>query len=144
MPVRRKRPPTTVVDADALRTSQAPNIPPFRATYTARLEGNVGALSGCYVSLGGETNARQTRLDPSEAQFFAGAFDGAGYQSRGFTLLNLGAGLAIPLRQGGVQVDLVLRNALNQPYADFLSRIKTNAFDPGQGRNLIARVTWTY
>jgi iron complex outermembrane receptor protein len=122
-----------------------PNIPPFRATYTARLEGGrIGALTGCYLFLGGETNTRQTRLDPSEAQFFASAFEGAGYQSQAFTLVNVGAGFALPLGQRDVRVDLSLRNALNQRYADFLSRIKTNALDPGQGRNLIARVTWSY
>ena len=122
-----------------------PSIPPFRATYAARLEGGrIGTLTDCYFSLGGESNARQTRLDPSEAQFFATAFEGAGYQSQSYTLLNLGAGFALPLGRNALRVDLSLRNALNQRYVDFLSRIKTNAVDPGQGRNLMARVTWQY
>jgi outer membrane receptor protein involved in Fe transport len=40
-----------------------------------------------------------------------------------------------------MQFDFSLRNAFNRKYADFLSRIKTNAVDPGQGRTLVARVT---
>ena len=74
----------------------------------------------------------------------ATAFDGAGYQSQAYTLLNFGAGFLLPLGQRGVHLDLSLKNALNQRYADFLSRIKTNALDPGQGRNFVARVTWDY
>lgn len=122
-----------------------PNMPPFRATYTARLEGErLGTLASPYLSIGGETNARQPRLDPSEADFFADAFGGAGYQSRSYTLVNVRAGFALPLGQKEVRVDLSLRNALNRRYADFLSRIKTTAPNPGQGRNLTARVTWDF
>jgi hypothetical protein len=42
-----------------------PSMPPVRRTYTAKLEGRiVGSLSSPYFSVGGETNARQTRLNP--------------------------------------------------------------------------------
>jgi iron complex outermembrane receptor protein len=134
-----------VVGQNTTTDEPLPSIPPFRATYTARFEGGqFGALRECYFSLGGESNAKQTRLDPSEAQFYATAFDGAGYQSQAYTLLNLGAGFVLPLGQRGMHLDLSLRNVLNQRYADYLSRIKTNALDPGQGRNVIARVTWEY
>jgi iron complex outermembrane recepter protein len=113
-----------------------PTIPPFRATYTVRLEGEqAGWLESPYLSLGGETNARQTRLDPSEAEFFAQS----GYQSQGYTLVNLGAGFTLPTGKNGVRVDFTLRNVLDKKYADFLSRYKTYALDPG--RNLTVRVS---
>lgn len=97
-----------------------PNMPPFRATYTARLEGErLGTLASPYFSVGGETNARQTRLDPSEAAFFADAFGGAGYQSRDYTLVNVGAGFSLPTAQKQLRIDLSLRNVMNLRYADF-------------------------
>jgi iron complex outermembrane receptor protein len=114
-----------------------PNMPPFRATWTVRLErGQRG-----YLSVGGETNARQTRMDPAERQFYADAFGGTGYQSRPYTLVNFGAGAAWVMGSRTLLVDLSLRNAFDKRYADYLSRIKTNAPDPGMGRSLIARIT---
>jgi iron complex outermembrane recepter protein len=123
-----------------------PSIPPFRATYGVRLEGDLGrVLHDAYLSASGETNARQTRLNPAEADFFAEAFDGAGYQSKGYTLVNLGAGCALPSASAwAMHIDLSLRNVLNTAYADYLSRIKTNAPDPGQGRSFVARVTMEF
>jgi iron complex outermembrane receptor protein len=120
-----------------------PSMPPLRISYGARLEGDLGRrLRNAYFSVGAETNARQSRLDPAEAEFFADAFDGAGYRPTGYTLLHLGAGCALPAGTGRMmRLDLMLRNALNTAYADFLSRIKTNASNPGQGRNLVGRVT---
>jgi iron complex outermembrane receptor protein len=113
-----------------------PSIPPFRATYTARLEGNrTGWLESPYVSIGGESNARQARLDPSEAEFF----DESGYQTAAYTLLNLGGGFTLPTGRDGLRVDLQLRNALDTEYSSFLSRYKTYALDPG--RNLTVRVS---
>ncbi len=117
-----------------------PQMPPFRATYTARLEGTHGA----YLSVGGETNTRQTRLDPAEAQFYADAFGGAGYQSASYTLVNVGAGWGLLAGNRTIQIDLSLRNAFNKAYADYLSRIKTNALNPGMGRTLVARVTTSF
>jgi iron complex outermembrane recepter protein len=113
-----------------------PSIPPFRATYTVRLEGDMaGWLESPYFSVGGESNSRQTRLDPSEAEFFGES----GYQPDGYTLLNVGGGFRIPAGRNGVQVDLTLRNALNQRYTSFLSRYKTYALDAG--RNVTLRLT---
>jgi iron complex outermembrane receptor protein len=117
-----------------------PQMPPFRATYTARLEGSHGA----YLSVGGETNARQTRRDPAEAQFYADAFGGAGYQSQSYTLVNVGAGWGLLAGNRTIQIDLSLRNAFNKAYADYLSRIKTNALNPGMGRTMVARVTTSF
>jgi iron complex outermembrane receptor protein len=85
--------------------------------------------------VGGESNSRQGRLDPAEAQFFSES----GYQSAGYTLLNLGAGFTLPVAGKGLRVDLTLRNALDKKYSNFLSRYKTYALDPG--RNLTVRLS---
>jgi hypothetical protein len=53
--------------------------------------------------------------------------------------VNLGAGFTLPAGRDGLHVDLQLRNALDKRYANFLSRYKTYALDPG--RNLILRLT---
>ncbi|HEX9346414.1 MAG TPA: TonB-dependent receptor [Gemmatimonadales bacterium] len=119
-----------------------PSMPPFRATYTARLEGrSLGALSSPYFSVGGETNARQTRLNPAEVTFYAGALGGQGYQSASYTLINLATGFSLPAGGRTIQFDLQLRNALNKDWVDYLSHLKTLVPNPGMGRNLIARVT---
>ena len=114
-----------------------PSMPPFRATWMARLERGQRA----YLSIGGEMNARQTRLDPAERQFYGDAFGGAGYQSRPYTLVNFGAGAGWSVGSHAFLVDLSLRNAFNTRYADYLSRIKTKVLDPGMGRSLVARIT---
>ncbi len=116
--------------------SPLPSMPPFRATYLLRLEGDrLGSLESPYVSIGGESDARQGRLDPSEEEFFSES----GYASAGYTLMNLGAGFSLPAGSNGLRVDLELRNALDKKYANFLSRYKTYALDPG--RNLTLRLS---
>ncbi|HEY3013033.1 MAG TPA: TonB-dependent receptor [Gemmatimonadales bacterium] len=116
-----------------------PSIPPFRATYTVRLEGErAGWFDSPYFSVGGESDTRQTRLDPSEAEFFAES----GYQSAGYTLVNLGAGFTLAPVSNGLRVDIALRNALDRKYSNFLSRYKTYAFDPG--RNLTVRLSTSF
>ena len=96
-----------------------PFIPPFRATYGVRLEGNrSGWVENPYLSIGGETNARQTNLDPED---FAPA---------GYTLANVGGGFELPIGARNVSFDVQLRNAFNKLYASFLSRYKTYAPDP--------------
>jgi iron complex outermembrane receptor protein len=105
-----------------------PFIPPFRATYSARLEGGrAGWLENPYLSIGGESNARQTRVDPED------------FAPEGYTLANLGGGFAVPLGEKQLSLDLQLRNVFNKSYASFLSRYKTYALDPG--RNFIVRVS---
>ncbi len=124
--------------------SPLPTMPPLRATWLVRLEGGErpgGEVQHPYLSIGGEMNARQTRMDPAEQQFYADAFGGTGYQSRPYTLVNLAAGASWVVGARTFAVDLSLRNAFNRRYADYLSRIKTNAVDPGMGRSLIARIT---
>lgn len=119
-----------------------PSMPPLRATYSVRLEGRtIGHLRDPYLLFGGETNGRQTRFDPQEAEFYAAAFDGAGYQSVGYTVMNAGLGFTLLPAPRDIHVDLLLRNLFDQRYANYLSRLKTFAEDPGQGRNLVLRVS---
>jgi iron complex outermembrane receptor protein len=119
-----------------------PTIPPFRATYTVRFEpAGRGVFQSPYLSVGGETNAKQTRLNPAEAEFFAEAFDGEGFQSAAYTLANAGAGFTLNTGERPIQFDFSVRNLFDKNYADFLSRIKTNAPLPGMGRTFVARVT---
>jgi iron complex outermembrane receptor protein len=107
--------------------SPLPFIPPFRATYTARFEGEAwGPLELPYFSVGGESNARQSRLDPED------------FATEGYTLVNVGGGFTFPVRNQRVSIDLQLRNAFDKAYAGFLSRYKTYALEPG--RNFIVRV----
>jgi iron complex outermembrane receptor protein len=105
-----------------------PFIPPFRATYSARFEGGGrGWVQSSYLSIGGESNARQTRVDPDD------------FAPEGYTLGNIGAGVAVLAGEKTVAIDLSLRNAFNTEYANFLSRYKTYALDPG--RNFTVRVS---
>jgi iron complex outermembrane receptor protein len=105
-----------------------PLIPPFRATYSARFEGGqTGWIQSSYLSLSGESNSRQTRVDPED------------FAPEGYTLAHLGGGVVLPLGQRTLAFDLQLRNVFDKAYANFLSRYKTYALDPG--RNFIVRVT---
>jgi outer membrane receptor protein involved in Fe transport len=120
-----------------------PSMPPFRATYLARYEGRkIGALVEPYFSIGGETNGKQTRLNPAEVTFFASAFDSTGYHPAEYTLVNLGAGFSLPSSAGRtIAFDFQLRNVFDKDWADYLSHLKTNAPNPGMGRNFTARMT---
>lgn len=105
-----------------------PFIPPFRATYSARLEGgDQGWLQRPYFSIGGESNARQTRLDLED------------FAPEGYTLVHLAGGFAVPAGSANLALDLQLRNVFDKAYASFLSRYKTYALDPG--RNFVVRVS---
>jgi len=109
-----------------------PLVPPFRATYGARFEGKGSSFfQAPYVSLGGESNAEQTKLDPNDIA------------PAGYTLVNIGAGAAMVTGQRIVHLDLTLRNAFDKEYQNFLSRYKF-ASDPivlDPGRNLTVRVS---
>jgi iron complex outermembrane receptor protein len=113
---------------NTLLDTPLPFIPPFRATYSARLEGGqYDWVEDPYLSIGGESNAKQTRVDPED------------FAPEGYTLVNLGAGFGLPLGARQVAFDFQLRNVFDKAYANFLSRYKTYALDPG--RNLIVRVS---
>jgi iron complex outermembrane receptor protein len=101
-----------------------PFIPPFRVGYELRLEGDDwGSLRAPHFSIGGETNSRQTRLDPEDIG------------PAGYTLVHLGGGVGL----GDVQLEVDVRNLFDKAYANFLSRYKRYALDPG--RNLTVRVS---
>jgi outer membrane receptor protein involved in Fe transport len=97
-----------------------------------------------YLSVGGESNAKQSRQDPAEAVFYSQAFGGAGYQSEPYTLINAGAGFGLAAGANDVHFDFMLRNVFDKAYADYLSRIKTNALNPGMGRSLTMRVSTAF
>jgi iron complex outermembrane receptor protein len=82
------------------------------------------------VDVGGETNVEQKRLDPED------------FAPPGYTLVNAGAGVAFGLSNQILHVDLAVRNLFDQEYANFLSRYKTYAPDPG--RNVTLRLTWQF
>lgn len=113
-------------------------MPPFRATYRLRYEApDLAKWAGApYLWVGGESYAKQTRLDPSEAEFFAAAFDGAGFTPMGYTLVNIGTGITLTAGPTPLQLDLRVRNLFDTAHAPQLSRIKTNAPLPGMGRTL--------
>ncbi|MFZ5624356.1 MAG: TonB-dependent receptor, partial [Gemmatimonadota bacterium] len=114
-----------------------PWIPPFRATYSVKLLGKDGKwYQRPYLQVGGESNAKQTRIDPNELA------PGTPVPP-GYTLVNIGAGARIPTGRAALNVDLQLRNALNTSYTNWLNRYREfTAFDRnlGMGRNLVIRV----
>ena len=104
-------------------------IPPLRLLYGARLEaeGERGGLRGGYVAITGESNARQTRLDPRDVA------------PPGYTVASLAAGFTRFVPRGALTVDLSLRNVFDVRYRSFMSRYKEFALSPG--RALVLRVT---
>jgi iron complex outermembrane recepter protein len=100
-------------------------IPPLRVQYGIRYEPRVrGALHRPYLSLGGETNARQSRLDPRDVG------------PPGYTLATLGAGFGWQVPRGVVTVDLQVRNLGDVRYRSFMSRYKEFALGPGRTMTL--------
>jgi iron complex outermembrane recepter protein len=109
-------------------------IPALRVIYGVRLESadhdhdaKRGNVRGLFLSLTGETNAKQARLDPRDVA------------PPGYSLLSAATGFTIMVPRGAVTVDLSLRNATNVRYRDFMSRYKTFALSPA--RSLILRLT---
>jgi iron complex outermembrane receptor protein len=126
-----------------------PAMPPLRITWNLRLETAGGALLGGlldepYLLVSGESHARQGRLDPAEASFFASAFGGQGYRSEGYTLLHAGGGFSLGPAPRALHVDLVVRNLFDTAHANFLSRLKTVARNPGMGRSLVLRASTAF
>jgi len=104
-------------------------IPPLRALYGVRLEAARwrGAVRAPYMTMSGETNARQTRLDPRDVG------------PPGYTTATLGGGFTYVVPRGAVTVDLSIRNLFDVRYRSFMSRYKEFALAPG--RTLVLRVT---
>jgi iron complex outermembrane receptor protein len=105
-----------------------PWVPPFRVLYGIRWEPDpFGRGVESYVGLRGESNARQTRLDPAD------------YGPEGYTVFQLEAGIGVPLGARRLDLDLAMRNLFDEAHQDFMSRYKTYALAPGRG--LVARLT---
>ena len=104
-------------------------IPPLRMIYSVRVEDTErrAAMRSPYLMLTGETNARQTRLDPRDVA------------PNGYSLVSLATGFTLMVPRGALTVDISLRNATNVRYRDFMSRYKEFALSPG--RALALRVT---
>jgi iron complex outermembrane recepter protein len=105
-----------------------PGIPPLRASGELRFERDskrTGARS--YAEVGGEVDARQTRLDPADVA------------TPGYFVAHFGAGCEFPVSGHQVTADLLVRNLLDRRYASFLSRYKTYALAPG--RDVVLRVS---
>lgn len=130
-----------VTDALALRASHdfvngddrtngvpLPLMPPPRTIVGAvlALPNEFGAQ---HLSFGGdvEINQKQTRLNPND------------YPTRAYTLVNLDLSFEHAVRSNPTRFDLLVRNALNTSYRDFLSRYKQ--FASGPGINVILKVS---
>ncbi|HEU4997141.1 MAG TPA: TonB-dependent receptor [Gemmatimonadaceae bacterium] len=97
-----------------------PLMPPPRTIVGAEIAtSDRGAFR--HVRLGGEVeiDQKQTRLNPND------------FATDGFSLVNLDLSFEHPLRGRPGRFDVVVRNALNTSYRDFLSRFKTFATAPG-------------
>ena len=94
-------------------------IPPLRVVYGLRLQpaGNASR----YLSLGAESNARQTRLDPRDVG------------TPGYTIVTAGGGFTRLVPRGTLTVDVSVRNLLDARYRSFMSRYKEFALGPGRG-----------
>jgi iron complex outermembrane recepter protein len=109
-----------------------PLMPPQRTILGAEVDmPSAGALHN--VRLGGdvEINQKQTRLNPEDLATGA------------YTLLNLDVSFEHSLKGAPGRFDILVRNALNTTYRDFLSRFK--GFANGPGINVIFKVsagTW--
>ncbi|MEO5799662.1 MAG: TonB-dependent receptor [Gemmatimonadales bacterium] len=105
-------------------------VAPLRVNGSIRFEGKdwrgVGAP---YFEVGAESNARQSRLDPEDTA------------PAGYTITNIGAGVALTGGQLPLRLDLQVRNLFDTAYRAFLSRYKLYADDPG--RNVALRVSAT-
>lgn len=113
------------------RTADTPLafIAPIRWTYSARLEGKEsgGLVTRPWIQLGGETNGRQTRLDPNDVA------------PPGYTLGSMSGELGLHLGAQEVDVDVAVRNLFDAEYTNFLSRYKRYALNAG--RNVTLRVS---
>ena len=104
-------------------------IPPPRVLYGARLEtpATHGGTRSMYFTAQGETNARQSRLDPRDIG------------PPGYTTATFGAGIMRLVPRGPLTVDLSVRNAFDVRYRSFMSRYKAYADAPG--RTLVLRIS---
>lgn len=104
-------------------------VPPPRVVLGARLERAMlgSLLLRPWVSVQGERNWQQTRIDPRDVA------------PPGYSLLHLGAGATVMAGSRVLLVDLAVRNAADARFRSFMSRYKE--FADGPGRAVVLRVT---
>lgn len=104
-------------------------VPPPRVQLGARAErARLGtAILRPWLSLQGERNWRQTRVDPRDVA------------PPGYTLWQLGAGGTVLAGARVLVVDLAVRNVFDTRFRNFMSRYKE--FADGPGRAVLLRVT---
>lgn len=104
-------------------------VPPPRVQLGARAErARLGtAILRPWLSVQGERNWRQTRIDPRDVA------------PPGFTLWQLGAGGTVLAGARVLVVDLAVRNVFDTRFRNFMSRYKE--FADGPGRAVLLRVT---
>lgn len=106
-------------------------VAPLRATYSARVElTESSTFREPYLQLGGESNARQSRLDPDDIA------------PRAYTLANFAAGTGLVIGPQHLQLDLQVHNIFDTSYRAFLSRYKRYADDAG--RSVAVRVMMSF
>lgn len=117
---------------DKSASEPLPLMPPQRTILGAELDWpRAGALRKLRFGGDVEINQKQTRLNPEDQA------------TNGYTLLNLDASFEHSIRGAPGRFDILVRNALNTTYRDFLSRFK--GFANGPGVNVIFKVsagTW--
>ncbi len=104
-----------------------PLMPPRRVVVGADLHGDLSWASRARAGFEVEMVARQDRLNPLDLA------------TGGYTLVGLEAGFTRTFAGRLMRIDLLVRNAGNVRYRDFLSRYKEFALD--QGRNVLLRVS---
>lgn len=118
-----------------------PLMPPLRAGLGAELRAPTRRFGRPWASIDVEHVAEQTRLSRAEreAPVTVGRFP---LSTDAYTLLDVGAGLSVPLIGRLTRLDLRARNATNRRYRDFLSRYKEFSYAPGA--NVVLRLTTTF
>ncbi len=102
-------------------------VAPLRATYSVRVEwAETSTFREPYFQVGGESNTRQTRVDPDDVA------------PAGYTLVNVAVGTGLVIGPQQAQLDFQVHNVFDTSYRTFLSRYKRYADDPG--RSLAVRV----
>jgi iron complex outermembrane receptor protein len=107
-----------------------PYIPAARLGGLARWDDGKRSLSAEYRHA-----FAQDRVPPAASEA-----DPAGFATASYDLLDLSAGLTLPVRGQLTSIVLRIDNALDEKYVDATSRIKTFAFNPGRNVSLVYRL----
>jgi iron complex outermembrane receptor protein len=107
-----------------------PYIPAARLGGLARWDDGKRSLSAEYRHA-----FAQDRVPPAASEA-----DPAGFATASYDLLDLSAGLTLPVRGQITSIVLRIDNALDEKYVDATSRIKTFAFNPGRNVSLVYRL----